>query len=112
MRIGIISAFPHSEKVEIRGGDEARTFHIAKHLVRRHEVTVITSREEGTERDDNILGMKVFRVGRSRRYSQSGSFVERASFMREAIREGNKKYCWSREIGLLTRYALKITYEV
>ncbi len=91
MRIGIVSAFPHSEKVEIRGGAEARTFHIAKHLVRKHDVTVITSREEGTQ-DDNILGMRVLRVGRSRRYSQSGSFVERASFMREAIREGNKKY--------------------
>ncbi len=91
MHIGIISEyFPQSEKVEIRGGAEARTFHIAKHLVRNHEVTVITSREEGTQ-DADILGMRVLRVGRSRRYSQSGSFVERASFMREAIREGKKQ---------------------
>ncbi|MFW6194530.1 MAG: hypothetical protein ACOC5L_03315 [Halobacteriota archaeon] len=50
MHIGIISAFPHSEKVEIRGGAEVRTYHIAKHLAKNHVVTVITSREEGMER--------------------------------------------------------------
>ncbi len=36
MHIGIISAFPHSDKVEIRGGAEARTFHIAKNIVKNY----------------------------------------------------------------------------
>lgn len=89
MHIGIISEyFPHSEKIEIRGGAEARTFHIAKHLAKNHQVTIVTSREPGTEREYEVLGMKVFRAGKTRNYSQSGSFVERASFIRQAIKVG------------------------
>lgn len=92
MHIGIISEyFPHSEKIEIRGGAEARTFHIAKRLAKNHQVTIITSREPGMEREDEVLGMKVFRVGKIRNYSQSGFFVERASFIRQAIKVGKKQ---------------------
>ncbi|MFO7967354.1 MAG: glycosyltransferase family 4 protein [Archaeoglobaceae archaeon] len=92
MHIGIISEyFPQSEKIEIRGGAEARTFHIGKHLAKNHQITIITSREPVTEREDEVLGMKVFRVGKTRSYSQSGSLLQRASFIRQAIKVGKRQ---------------------
>ena len=92
MNIGIISEyFPKSEELEIRGGAEARAFHIAKNLAKNNEVTIITSREYGTKRNDEILGIKVFRVGKSREYSQSGSFIERFTFIKDAIKIGRQQ---------------------
>ena len=91
MNIGIISEFfPKSEKLEVRGGAEARAFYIAKNLARNNKVTIITSREYDMEREDEILGIKVFRVGKSRKYSQAGSLVERITFIKEAIKLGRR----------------------
>lgn len=92
MNIGIISEyFPKSEELEIRGGAEARAFHIAKNLAKNNDVTIITSREFGTKRDDKILGINVFRVGRSREYCQAGSFIGRLTFIKEAIKIGKQQ---------------------
>ncbi|MCD6210317.1 MAG: glycosyltransferase family 4 protein [Methanophagales archaeon] len=92
MKIGIISEyFPKSKNLEIRGGAEARAFHIAKILVKNNEVTVITSREDGRKVNDEILGIKVFRVGKSRKYTQAGSFIERFTFIKDAIKIGKKQ---------------------
>ena len=92
MNIGIISEyFPKSEELEVRGGAEARAFHIAKNLAKNNEVTIITSREHGTKGEDEILGIKVFRVGKSREYSQSGSFIERFTFIKDAIKIGKQQ---------------------
>ena len=92
MNIGIVSEyFPKSEELEIRGGAEARAFHIAKNLAKKKDVTIITSREHGTKRDDEILGMRIFRVGKSRRYSQAGSFIGRITFIKEAIKIGKQQ---------------------
>jgi len=75
--------FPKSEKVEIRGGVEARAFHVAKQLAKTHDVTVLTTREHGTEKKDEFLGIEVLRLGKERKYSQKGSLVERLSFIME-----------------------------
>ena len=84
MRIAIVTEFfPKSEKVEIRGGVEARAFHVAKQLAKTHDVTVITTREHGTRKKDEFLGFEVLRLGRERRYSQKGSLIERLSFVME-----------------------------
>ena len=92
LKIGIISEyFPKTEEIEIRGGAEARTFYIAKHLVKNNEVTIITSREHGTKSDYEILGMKVYRVGKSREYGQAGSLLNRVTFIKDAIKIGKKQ---------------------
>ncbi len=68
MRIAIVTEFfPKSEKVEIRGGAEARAFHVAKHLAKKHEVTVITSRERGASRRSKFLNIEAIRVGKERK---------------------------------------------
>jgi len=84
MRIVIATEFfPKSEKVEIRGGVEARAFHVAKQLAKTHDVTILTTREHGTEKKDEFLGIEVLRFGKERKYSQKGSLVERLSFITE-----------------------------
>ena len=84
MKIGIVTEyFPKSEKAELRGGAEARAFHVAKQLAKKQEVVVIASRERGTPEEDEFLGIKVFRHGKKREYSQKGSLVGRLSFIVE-----------------------------
>jgi len=84
LKIGIVTEyFPKSEKAELRGGAEARAFHVAKQLAKKQEVVVIASRERGTPEEDEFLGVKVFRHGKKREYSQKGSLVGRLSFIVE-----------------------------
>jgi glycosyltransferase involved in cell wall biosynthesis len=91
MRISIVTEFfPKSEKIEIRGGAESRAFHVAKHLAKAHEVTVLTTREYGTDKMDEFLGIKVMRLGRERRYSQKGSWLNRLSFILEGMKVQNE----------------------
>ncbi len=66
MKIGIITEyFPVSDALDVKGGAEACAFSEAKYLAKKHEVTVITSREAGTEKNDNICGINVIRCGRN-----------------------------------------------
>ena len=87
MRIGIVTEFfPRSAEVEVRGGAEARAFHLAREIAREEEVVVLTTREEGDPRESEFLGIRVIRLGMERRYSQKGSLAERMSFMVEGVR--------------------------
>lgn len=91
MRIGLVTEyFPKSDAFEVKGGAEAAAFNEARYLAKRHEVTVITSREPGVKREDNISGVKVIRCGMKRKYVQSGSFFSRSFFMHDAYKVGCK----------------------
>jgi len=82
MKIAIVTEFfPKSGELEIRGGVEARAFYVAKHLAKRHDITVIASRERGTPRKDKFSGIEIIRPGAKRQYSQKGSLVERLGFI-------------------------------
>jgi len=87
MRIGIVTEFfPRSAEVEVRGGAEARAFHLAREIAKKEDVVVLTTREEGDPRESEFLGIRVIRLGMERRYSQKGSLVERMSFIVEGAR--------------------------
>ena len=91
MRICIATEFfPTSEKAEVRGGVEARAFHVARLLAKKHEVVVLASRERGTPEEDEFLGLRVLRYGKQREYSQKGSLAERLSFIIEGREVGVK----------------------
>ncbi|ABR56017.1 glycosyl transferase group 1 [Methanococcus aeolicus Nankai-3] len=91
MNILIITEyFPSSEECNVKGGVEARAFYIAKNLAKNHNVYVITSWEEGLSQKDEFCGISVIRCGKQRKYSQGGSFIERLSFMNEAVKTGKK----------------------
>lgn len=91
MRIGLVTEFfPSSERAEIRGGVEARAFHVAKRLAKRHEVTVLASRERGTPERDEFLGARVLRFGREREYAQRWALTARLSFIAAGRRAGGE----------------------
>jgi len=92
MRIALMTEyFPKTEKAELSGGVEARTFYIGKYLAKRHDVTVFTTPEGGFEGDSRVLGMTVRRIGPPVEYSQSSSLLSRARFIRNAIKEVGKE---------------------
>jgi len=91
MKILIITEyFPSSENCDIKGGVEARAFYFAKNLAKKHDVTVITSFDSGTLKNENISGINVIRCGKKRNYSQGGSFIDRLSFISSAIKTGKR----------------------
>ncbi|WP_456372575.1 glycosyltransferase family 4 protein [Methanocaldococcus sp.] len=82
--------FPSSEECNVKGGVEFRAFYIAKNLVKKHNVYVLTSWEKGLPQKEEICGINVIRCGKQRKYSHCGSFIERLSFIREGIKIGKK----------------------
>jgi len=87
MKVTIIAEyFPSSQKVDIRGGVEARCFYIGRELARRHTVTVITSWTEGAKLEETIAGMQVIRVGPHHPYTHKGhgAFASRLGFAKAA----------------------------
>jgi len=91
MKICIVTEyFPRSENFEIKGGAEASAFNESYQLSKNNEVIVLTSREEGVPSEYEIKGIKVICCGRERSYVQSGSFLNRLSFMKDAYSVGKK----------------------
>lgn len=91
MKICIITEyFPKSENFEVKGGVEAAAYNEAYQLAKNHEVTVLTSIEEGVPREYEIDGIKVVGCGKKRSYVQTGSFKNRFSFMKESYNTGKK----------------------
>ncbi|MEK6960917.1 MAG: glycosyltransferase family 4 protein [Nanoarchaeota archaeon] len=80
--------FPVSDKVEITGGIETRAFEVAKYLTDDHQVTILTSRPHGSPRESTFCGFKVIRCGKELAYANKGSFVDRLSFITDAIKVG------------------------
>ncbi|MGZ7209499.1 MAG: glycosyltransferase family 4 protein [Methanobacterium sp.] len=92
MKIGIITEFfPKSEALEIKGGAEACAFSEGRYLAKKHDVTVITSHENGVNKRDVICGINVIRCGRKRKYEQSADLFGRFSFILDAIKTGQRE---------------------
>lgn len=87
MKIAYLSEFfPSTEHGELRGGAEARLFYISQQLAGRHDLTILSSHEEGMERQSRFFGgaATVVRCGRTRIFTQAGSLLDRLSFIRAA----------------------------
>lgn len=80
--------FPRSKDLEIKGGAEAAAFNEAYFLSKNHEITVLTSFEEGMEKKVAIGNIQVIACGKKRSYTQKGSFKNRISFMKAAYDVG------------------------
>ncbi|KZX14498.1 GDP-mannose-dependent alpha-(1-6)-phosphatidylinositol monomannoside mannosyltransferase [Methanobrevibacter cuticularis] len=91
MKIGFVTEyFPKSKEMDIKGGAEVAAFNEAFYLSTDNEITVLTSYEEGMERDSQIGNIKVLACGKKRSYTQKGSFKNRLSFMKSAYDVGKK----------------------
>lgn len=87
----ITEYFPATTDLDVHGGVEARVYYLVKELARRHEVTVLTSRERDKPELQFIHGVCVRRVGASRNYTASkGEFVVRVVFTLLSLRQGLK----------------------
>jgi glycosyltransferase involved in cell wall biosynthesis len=77
----ITEHFPSTDKCGIRGGAEARSYYLAKELVRKgNDVSVICSREVDSKYD-YVGGIKVHRVGKKRPYDHTEAFLARFFFI-------------------------------
>ncbi|MGC9516970.1 MAG: glycosyltransferase family 4 protein [Methanomicrobiales archaeon] len=89
MKIGIITEyFPKTDDLEVKGGAEAAAFNEAYYLSKKHDITVITSKEDNSKPYDKIGEINIIRCGRNRSYAHSGSFLDRLSFMKSAYISG------------------------
>ncbi len=88
MKIAIICEyFPKSSDMEVRGGVEARTYYVGRHLAKKHELTVYSALEEGMDKESEFDGIRVVRVKPEIIYSQKSSLAKRLAFMRNAAKE-------------------------
>ncbi len=91
MKLLLISEyFPESEHCEIKGGVETRAFAIAKELAKKHEVTVLCSREKNQPKEQRFANMRIMRCGPERSYTQIGDIPKRLRFIFAAYQEGCK----------------------
>src|SRR3989344_4819008 len=81
--------FPTGKDLRFSGGVEARTYYVAKHLTKNHQVSVLASLSPGTKKTEKLSNINVFRVGPARNYSASvGHLISRFKFIRKAIEYG------------------------
>ncbi|MBD3388471.1 MAG: glycosyltransferase [Candidatus Altiarchaeales archaeon] len=91
MKVALVSEyFPMSPGREMRGGVEARTYFVSRHLAKRHDVKVYSIMEDGMSEESEFEGMRVARVKPEVSYSQSSSLDKRLMFMRNAAKEIRK----------------------
>ncbi len=86
MNICIITEyFPETTEIEIRGGVEARAYHIARELAKKHTVFVITSSEHTNVRQYKLGKINVLVCSRLS-YTHSAAFFSRLRFAWNAYR--------------------------
>jgi phosphatidyl-myo-inositol dimannoside synthase len=86
----ITEYFPKSDELEVKGGAEAAAFNEAYYLSENNEITVLTSYEDGMEKEANIGNINIIACGKKRSYTQKGSFKNRLLFMKAAYDVGKK----------------------
>lgn len=62
------------------GGVDARTINLALQLVKNNDVQIITSLIDGGRRKEDYDGVKIHRIGKIRKFTQRGDFLQRSKF--------------------------------
>ncbi len=87
MRICIITEYFATKDGAATGGVEARAFHVAKELAKKHDVTVITSWRDGMPRQETFTNLTVHHAGPHHPYTNVGAVVSRLRFSHAAYKE-------------------------
>lgn len=90
MRICIITEYFATKDGAATGGVEARAFHVAKELAKKHDVTVITSWRTGMPRQETFSNITVHHVGPHHPYTNIGAVVSRLRFSYAAYKEARR----------------------
>src|SRR3989338_7123115 len=70
--------FPTGKDLRFSGGVEAGTYFVAKHLAKKHQVCVITSRDLTSPKVEKMFGFTVYRTGPRRSYiATAGDLLKR-----------------------------------
>jgi len=80
MKIAIVTEYLATKDKPHFGGVDARTINLAKCLAENNDVHVITTFIEGGERLENYDGVQIHRIGKKRRFTQRGDFLQRLKF--------------------------------
>ncbi|GBE39169.1 glycogen synthase [bacterium BMS3Bbin08] len=82
--------FPQTTVSGVTGGVESRSLHLGKELAKEHNVTILTSWQEGQKREDEIAGIKVIRCGSHHPYTNRGAVISRMKFALSALKAGRQ----------------------
>jgi len=80
MKIAIVTEYLAPEGKPYFGGVDARTINLAKNLAKNNDVHIITTFMDGTERLEDYEGVKIHRIGKKRKFTQRGDFLQRLKF--------------------------------
>ncbi len=90
MKILLISEYyPSSNKLDVHGGVEVRSYYIASYLARKHQVTVLAANESNKPIRQIISQVKVIRIGYPRKYTRTGKLA-RLNFILAGVFYGIK----------------------
>jgi len=87
MKIAIVTEYLAPEGKPYFGGVDARTINLAKNLAKNNDVHIITTFMDGTERLEDYEGVKIHRIGKKRKFTQRGDFLQRLKFNSEVVSE-------------------------
>ena len=80
MKIAMVTEYLAPKDKPYFGGVDARTINLATNLAKDNDVHIITTFMEGTERIENYDDVKIHRVGKKRKFTQRGDFLQRIKF--------------------------------
>lgn len=87
MKITMITEYLAPKGKPYFGGVDARTINLAKNLTKNNDVHIITTFTGETERLEDYDGVKIHRIGKKRKFTQRGDFVQRLKFNTEVVSE-------------------------
>lgn len=90
MKILLVTEFfPTGKDLRFTGGVEARTFFVAKHLAKKHQVFVLASQDKVSQSKEKLNNITIYRVGPRQNYSATAqNIIARIRYMAEAANFG------------------------
>jgi len=90
MKIAMVTEYIAPKEKPHFGGVDVRTVNLAKQLAKNNDVQIITSLIDGGKRIENYDGVEIHRIGKKRRFTQRGDFLQRLKFNSMVISEISK----------------------
>ena len=87
MKIAMVTEYLAQKGKPRYGGVDARTLNLAKNLAKNSDVHIITSMLDGTEKLEEFDGVVIHRIGKKRKFTQRGDFLNRLNFSSETFKE-------------------------
>jgi len=87
MKIAMVTEYLAPKNKPHYGGVDARTINLAKYLSKNNDVHIITASINGGKKTEDYDGVTIHRIGKKRKFTQKGSFLQRLKFSSQVIDE-------------------------